>query len=233
MALEVNGEVSENPKVIVEEFNNYFSNVTNEIVQTLPNSNISFQTFMNPSVSQSFNLRPISPTLIEQIIDNMKDTSGGHFNIPAKLFKIHSNLLSAPLSVLINRCIASACFPECLKIAQVLPLFKSKNKLDVKNFRPISMLPIVAKIFEKFIYDQLIEYVESNGLLCRQQSGFRKNSSTSISIAKLLDRVISGADEGSFGLCVFLDMQKAFDMVDFSILLKNPHPFLQSVGKHC
>ena len=84
-ALEVNGEVSENPKVIVEEFNNYFSNVTNEIVQSLPNSNISFQTFMNPSISQSFNLRLISPTLIEQIINNMKDTSGGHFNIPAKL----------------------------------------------------------------------------------------------------------------------------------------------------
>ena len=150
----------------------------------------------------------------------MKDTSGGHSNIPSKVFKVHSNLLSAPLSVLINQCIGSASFPDCLKIAQVIPLFKSKNKLDVRNFRPISMLPILAKIFEKFIYDQLIEFVELNGLLCHQQSGFRRNSSTSISIAKLLDKVIAGADEGSFGLCVFLDLQKAFDMVDHEILVQ-------------
>ena len=219
-SLEVNGELTDNPKVIVEEFNNYFSNVTTEIVQSLPNSNYSFHTFMNPSHSQYFNLSPVSPFQIEKIIKDMKDTSGGHLNIPSKVFKAHSSLLSVPLSALINRCIESGSFPECLKVAQVLPLFKAKNRLDVKNFRPISLLPLVAKIFEKFIYDQLIEYVECNDLLCHQQSGFRRNSSTSISIAKLLDKVISGADEGNFGLCVFLDMQKAFDMVDHEILIK-------------
>ena len=151
---------------------------------------------------------------------NLKETSGGHPNIPAKVFKISADIISSPLLTIINRCIETGNFPECLKIAKVVPLFKAKNRRDVKNFRPISLLPIIAKIFEKHIYNQLNYFVEMNQILCKQQAGFRKNSSTCISIAKLLNGIISGVEDGRYGLCVFLDLQKAFDMIDHDILLK-------------
>ena len=78
----------------------------------------------------------------------------------------------------------------------------------VKNYRPISLLSVISKIYEKHIYNELSLYVESNNILCCQQSGFRRNSSTNIAISKLLNQIVGGIEEKKLGLCVILDLKK-------------------------
>ena len=217
--LEVNGEETEDGEVIAREFNKYFSTVTDDIVSSIHPSIHSYRHYLLGNYQTSFELSPMSSSEIELIIKNLNDTDGGYQKIPTKVFKIFSSIISEPLSIIFNICIADGYFPNSLKISKIVPIYKSKSKLLVENYRPISLLPIISKFFEKYIYQHLSSYVEINNILCDQQAGFRKKSSTNISIAKFLDKVISGVDEGVFGLGVFLDFRKAFDMVDHDILL--------------
>ena len=99
ISLEINGELTENKETIVENFNNYFSNVTTEIVNSVPNCDISFRHFLQGSFTSSFFLSPISPVQIEYIIQNLKNTDGGYPNIPAKVFKLYSSVICEPLSI--------------------------------------------------------------------------------------------------------------------------------------
>ena len=141
-------------------------------------------------------------------------------DFPTKIIKRCSSLISIHLSNIFNRCIRIGYFPCSFKIAKVTPIFKSKNPLLSSNYRPISLLPVLAKIFEKHIYSNLTKYVEINNILCHQQSGFRKNFNVNIAITKLLENVISSIEKKEIGICIFLDLKKAFDMVDHTILLR-------------
>ena len=222
-ALEINGEKVENKQHVANEFNTYFANITSEIVSTLPVSNFSFDHFLRGNFVSTFFLNTTTPETIKIFIDKLNSTSGGFYEIPAHFFKSFSDVLAEPISKSINCCIESGCFPDSLKIAQIVPLHKSKNKFQLSNYRPISLLPIIGKLFESHIYNDLLAFIEANGILCPQQCGFRKNSSTNIAVTKLLDKIVSGMEERKFGLGVFLDLQKAFDMVDHQILLKKLH----------
>ena len=108
-------------------------------------------------------------------------------------------------------------FPKDCKVAKLKPLYKKDTKTDPKNFRPISLLPIVSKIIRKVIHFQTTNYLTENNVLCRYQSGFHKNHSTGTSLAYLTDK------DFNFGLLtgmILIDLQKAFDTINHDILLK-------------
>ena len=110
-------------------------------------------------------------------------------------------------------------FPDKLKIAEVIPLFKKGDKSIFSNYRPISLLPSISKLFEKVIYQQLYKYFEDLNLFYESQYGFRKGHSTELASLELVNRLLSKIDKGEVPLAIFIDLSKAFDTLDHDILL--------------
>ena len=129
------------------------------------------------------------------------------------------NCITEPITFIINSCISQGVFPDKLKFACVTPLFKSGTRDDPNNYRPISILPTLSKIFERHIANQLKQYLKENELLYYRQSGFRENHSCQTALIRLIDDWLSDIDNGKLIGTVYLDFRKAFDMVDHEILL--------------
>ena len=110
-------------------------------------------------------------------------------------------------------------FPERLKIAKVIPLHKKDDPYIFDNYRPISLLTSVSKVFEKVVFQQVYDYFHTNKLLYKSQYGFRADHSTELASLELCDRILRYLDEGKIPITIFLDLSKAFDTLDHGILL--------------
>ena len=125
-----------------------------------------------------------------------------------------------PLTFLVNQSIQQGVFPAELKIARIIPLYKGDDKQLIHNYRPISILPFFSKVFEKIVHKYIVEFLDDNNIVYEYQFGFRKHHSTSHALIALVERVIKSLDTGKYVVGVFLDLKKAFDTVDHSILLR-------------
>jgi hypothetical protein len=119
----------------------------------------------------------------------------------------------------LNQSIVSGVFPDEWKLSKVIPLFKRGERSDLNNYRTISIIPVVAKVFERIVYDQLYEYLTDNNLISSHQSGFRTLHSTVTALLEATDNWAYSIDQGDVNTVVFLDLKKAFDTVDHNILL--------------
>ena len=113
-----------------------------------------------------------------------------------------------------------AVFPEKLKIAKVIPVFKKGDKENIENCRPISILPVFSKVLERIMYNRLYEYFMNNNLLHENQFGFQINNSTEPAILQFTRDIAQNFDNGKFTLGVFIDLSNAFDTADHQILPK-------------
>ena len=143
----------------------------------------------------------------------------GHDNFPPRFLKDGTTIIGEPLTHIINLSLRTAVVPGKMKIAKFVPLFKSGSKTSVENYRPISVLPALSKIFERTVYDQLSNYLEHNNLLTTSQFGFRKRYNTELAVTLFTDHIRQSMDQGKLTGAVFIDLQKAFDTVEHSILL--------------
>ena len=125
-----------------------------------------------------------------------------------------------PIIQICNLSIKFSQFPKDCKVAKLKPLYKKDTKTDPKNFRPISLLPIVSKIIRKVIHFQTTNYLTENNVLCRYRSGFHKNHSTDTSLAYLTDKILTGFHFGLLTGMILIDLQKAFDTINHDILLR-------------
>ena len=108
-------------------------------------------------------------------IDRLENkNSSGHDGISNKLLKLVKNELKSPLTLIINLMITTDIFPESFKISKITPLYKQGDHSLLTNYRPISLLPTISKVFERIIYDQMYEYLNENNLLAKEQYGFVK-----------------------------------------------------------
>ena len=117
--------------------------------------------------------------------------SCGHDNLSAITLKCIANEIYECLTFIINQSITTGKFPDKLKVAKVVPIFKKNDQSDIKNYRPISVLPTISKLFENVMQTQLMEYFTSHNLLASQQYGFRSNSSTELAALELMDRNVN------------------------------------------
>ena len=120
---------------------------------------------------------------------------------------------------MINLSFSTGIFPNVLKIAKVLPLFKGGSSQDINNYRPISLLSIFDKIIEKLMHKRLYAFLDENNILFKNQFGFRKSNSTSHAMIKITEHIRDSMDNGKYGCGVFIDLKKAFDTVNHEILI--------------
>ena len=140
-------------------------------------------------------------------------------NISAKIIRECADLISVSLRDLFNKSVVSDIFPGDWKCARVTPLFKHGEPSDLNNYRPISVISVVAKVFERIIYDQLYNFLTNEGIISNHQSGFRSLHSTVTALLEATDNWAFNIDRGNVNAVVFLDLKKAFDTVDRDILL--------------
>ena len=142
-----------------------------------------------------------------------------HDNISNKLIKCAKEVLIESLTLLVNQMLKSGHFPSELKLSKVKPLFKKGDPSEFSNYRPISLLSSLPKIFEYAIFHQLFDYLSENNLLAIEQFGFRTSHSTELAAIQLVDHITKQMDIGKVPANVYIDPSKAFDTLDHSILL--------------
>ena len=184
-------------------------------------ANTTYKTYLKNKIAFSFEFKTIATKDVENAIKQLKSKSStGYDNLSTKLLnKQISPVISIALTNIINQSLCTGIFPNKLKIAKVLPLFKKGNPHVFGNYRPISLLPSISKIFEKTVYKQLYDYLISNKLLYKSQYGFRHGHSTELASLELTDRIMKDLDNKRIPIAIFLDLSKAFDTLDHEILL--------------
>ena len=144
--------------------------------------------------------------------------AAGNDQISGKCLRDGARILAKPISELCNLSMALGSFSNACKIAKVKPLFKKGSKTDPSNYRPISLLPLLSKVFERVVLDQTEEFLSLNKILYDYQSGFRKNHSTDTCLSFLNDKILKGFDDGLVTGMILIDLQKAFDTINHDIL---------------
>ena len=176
--IDTNGVIVTNRREICSKFNEYFVNVARNLNSDKYN-NLDvpdYKQYLRNSVNNSLFLSPITYNEIHDIIISLDSNKSS--DISPKLLKALCNSFCPILLYLFNSCMLSGTFPDELKIARVIPLFKSGNRNLMSNFRPISILPTLSKIFGKLIHTRIYHVLDENQVLYNYQFGFRKAHST-------------------------------------------------------
>jgi len=139
----------------------------------------------------------------------------------AQLLQDCADLVASSLCAIFNGSIVSGVFPTERKSTKVIPLSKQGERSNLNNYHPISIIPVVAKIFERIVYNQFYKYLTENNLISCNQSGFHSLHSTATALLKATDNWAFNIGKGNVNAVIFLDLKKAFDPVDHSILLSN------------
>ena len=204
--LNINGQIITNSKEIAEKFNTFFTNIGKNLSKELPVNNIDPISFLSKvNVTQCIFMTPVDAKEIKEIHTSiLKQTF--HYYLPV-------------LVHIINLSLSQGVFPSELKKAKVIPLFKSGNTDTVSNYRPISILPCLSKVFEKVIYVRLSKFIEEKNILFENQFGFRQNHGTTLALITLVNKIVTAMNRNEKTLGIFLDFRKAFDTVNHNILL--------------
>ena len=169
----------------------------------------------------SFSIPEINIAFVRKYILNLDiSKSTGLDDIGSRILKLSYDLISPSITFLIKKSLSLGIFPNVWKTANIIPIYKTGPKEDVNNYRPISILPTVSKIMEKWIHLKFVNYLNDNKLLHEKQSGFRTGHSTESALILSIDSWLKAINEGKFVGCVMIDFQKAFDFVDHAVLLK-------------
>ena len=221
----INNKSITDHKEIANQFNIFFSNIGSNLSASieLDDNTLAFTDYLDDPTERRFNFSKVTENEIVVIINNLKSkNSSGKDGISNKLLKSIKGEISKPLTIIINQSLETGIFPDALKVAKVKPLYKKGDSCCFNNYRPISLLPTISKIFERVMFSQLYSYFNINNLLSEQQYGFRSQHSTELACVKLADYIIKGMDnikEIKIPTAIFLDLSKAFDTLNFDILL--------------
>ena len=217
----VNNSPCSDKTIISNTFNEYFVNVGPSLAAKIPSVNSNPSDYLNESHPSSIFLSPVSVGEVKLAIAKLKTSaSAGHDSIKPCIIKIVSDQISVPLTHIINLTFQYNIVPDDLKFANITPIYKAGDPMEVSNYRPISVLPAFSKIYERLLHDRLYTFLQQNSILNNYQYGFRKKYSCEMALAVALDYITSSLDSKKHVIGLFLDLKKAFDTVDYNILIK-------------
>ena len=204
-------------KEVPYKFIDYFINIPYKLVSKIIPVNINASFYFKNRSHNSFFISPVIDKDIETAIKNLKSSNGIH-TISTLVLKEIAPVISEPLSYILNLCINQGYFPGELKTGCITPIFKKGDQYNIENYRPVCSLSQFSKIFEKIIYNQMINYITKNGIISNSQYGFQQNKSTESALIDLTDFIHQGLTERFNVGAVFMDLSKAFDVMNHDIL---------------
>ena len=217
----VNGIKIQDKQQIVNEFNKFYVNVGPDLAATIDTHNKKpFTDYLTKNITSSFSFHLYELEDTEKIIKSLKTKdSFGNDGISVKLLKAIAPGIILPITLILNQSLITGIFPDTLKIAKVIPLYKKDDRCVVGNYRPVSLLNALSKVFERAAYNQLSDYFKDNNLFYEHQYGFREQHSTEQASLELIDRVLFDLDKKKNPVVIYMDLSKAFDTLDHKILL--------------
>ena len=213
----INGSSCADPQLVANAFNTYFVDHPHQIHENIDESNGDYSNIISQNTNTMY-FDFFDELEILKVICNLKK-EGDRQDISRRFIKLSASYVSKLLCKLFNMCLTTSIYPDGLKIAKVTPVFKKGKNNDISNYRPVSVLCNLGKIFDSLLYNRLSNFFMSQGLLSENQYGFRKNRSTELAIFSLIDRILPAIENKIYAVCVFLDYSACFDTLSRDILI--------------
>lgn len=217
-----NGSSLSNKKDICNAFNDYYTRIGPSLAENITsNPAQTVNTMPQLNLRNSLFLAPTSSEEIGNIINKLKPKpSTGIDEISCKLIKQSDFVIIPVLTHIFNLSMETGNVPDDMKMAKVIPIYKNKDPNNLKNYRPISLLPSFSKILEKVMFKRLYGHFHENKLFFTSQYGFRQNHSTELAVTEFQDTIIKNIQKKLCSIGIFLDLSKAFDTLQHKILLE-------------
>ena len=177
-SFQINNVLTKHKTLIANEFNTYFANVGLILASKMKNNNnTAYHEFLSNPNLNSFTFQQISDETIINIIDKLKSKNNqSHDGLSSKLLKLIKHETSKAITLIVNQSLNTGIFPDKLKCAKVIPIYKKGDNTKLDNYRPIPILPTISNILERVIFDQLYDHFHQNNLLYSSQYGLKKNT---------------------------------------------------------
>ena len=225
-SLKINGVLETDTQKLADAFNSYFTNIADNVKSEIPPPKKSYKTYLEKSCQMNRQRTRHSLFFhrtclyeIKSIITKLKNNTGSD-GISTKVLKSLPDNILEFLSTIFNKSLSSGRYFRAFKTSKVIPLHKGGSRVEIGQYRPISLIPSFSKILEKLVYKRISRFLNKHKLLHPNQFGFRKHHNTAQATSLLSNTISRVMDEGGkFTLAIFCDMTKAFDCLDISILL--------------
>ena len=228
-SLKIDNLIKYDSELITNSFNDYFSNVGECLAKQQTCNGLELSNYLKGlhQYDASMFLRPTSGIEILALINKLPNKgSSGYDNISNLLLKSLADQISVPLEIIFNKSLEEGLFPTKMKKADIVPLYKSKDKQECLNYKPISLLITLSKLLEKIMYKRVYQFLEKTGQIFPSQYGFRSSHSCENAVSELLSTIIKGKEQGLYTVSLFLDLSKAFDSLEHEMMLRK----LESYG---
>ena len=215
--LTIDGVKDYNAKRICNRFAKYFANVGENFAAKIPAPTKSAHDYLKLLQNSQTSLF-LNPTDVKEIVTLISQlpnkSSSGHDNISNILLKKLIHQIAPVLVEVFNKSMTMGEFPTVMKLAEVVPLYKSKENFLETNYRPISLLTTMSKILEKIMYQRIYSFLQNTGQIYENQYGFRANHSCEHAIGQVVGTLIKNIENQLYSACILLDLSKAFDTIE-------------------
>ena len=207
-------------KSIATILNEYFTSIGTKLADKIKNT---FRPRSPPPATDlpySFEFEEVDESFVLRELSLLKTNKAtGLDQINAKLLKDSTSTIASSLTKIFNASLLSQTFPDIWKNGKITPLFKSNDPTSPNNYRPITILPIISKIMERIVHRQVYKFLREHNLITSEQFGFRPNLSTNIALTRVTEEILINIDNKLITGAVFIDLRKAFDTVDHTLLI--------------
>ena len=221
-SISVNSMSLSDPILIAKAFNEHFAKIGKTLINKFNvDHDNAYLSYLKHSCPSSLYLYPTTPAEIFRLITLLKiNKANGHNDIPPYFLRIAVNTLALPLSSILNQFLLLGIFPDKLTNAKVVPVYKNGSSDQLGNYRPISLLMSLSKIFERIIFNRMTSFLKRNNTSTQFAFGFRLNHSAIHPILDLITSCLDNIHNKQCSALVFLDIKKAFDSVCHEKLIK-------------
>ena len=223
--LNIDDNLITDTKEIADTFNDYFVNIASKLKEPVEDCDFTqLKEHIDTKIPSnvSFKLPYITESFVFKFLSTFDDVSKstGLDGIGPRLLKLSSSVITRSITYIAQACISKGYFPNSWKQAEVNPLYKGGAKEEINSYRPISILPALSKLLEKFIQENLMQFLNKYDVLHQSQSGFRSGHSTETALTLMAERWLKAINDGNIVGTIMVDFRNAFDLVDHSLLIK-------------